>query len=149
VKREFVGAAVLSILPALAVSLLYYLLLGYRRDYLGHFAAGYGATLTATALLLAIVVTALSPDQFRHIVPSIAVAATVLCIGAGAVTEATIFRFAKFDEIDFCNQSLGAVIAGVVAIAIAGEAKSTGPTFRWAVATGIVFVLVGAYFAFS
>lgn len=148
-KRELVGAIVLDILPALAVSLLYYLLLGYRRDYLGHFAAGYGATLTATALLLAIVVTALSPDQFRHIVPSIAVAATVLCIGAGAVTEATIFRFAKFDEIDFCNQSLGAVIAGVVAIAIAGEAKSTGPTFRWAVATGIVFVLVGAYFAFS
>jgi len=149
VKRELVGTVVLSILPALVVSLLYYLLLGYRRDYLGHFAAGYGATLAATALLLAMVLAVLSPNQFRRVVPSIAVAATILSIGAGAVTEATIFRFAKFDEIDFCNQSLGAVIAGVIVIAIAGEAKPTGATFRLTVATGIAFVLAGAYFAFT
>ena len=40
-------------------------------------------------------------------------ASTLACIGFGIVTEATIFRLAGFDPLDFTTQSLGAVLAGL------------------------------------
>ena len=46
-------ALVVSIFPTALVSLLFYVLLGHRRDYLGHYAAGYGGTLSAIAIVLA------------------------------------------------------------------------------------------------
>lgn len=44
----------LSVVPGLLVSALYASVLGYRRDYLGHYAAGYGGTLGAVIAVLAV-----------------------------------------------------------------------------------------------
>lgn len=132
-----------SIVPAVVVSLLFYLLLGHRRDYLGHYAAGYGGTLCAIAIVLA----AISVARFKRMALLAVVPCTIICIVAGTVTEATIFRLAKFDEIDYCNQNLGAVLAGLAAIHIAGKAKPSDVVLRCVIAIGAVFLLIGAYYA--
>ena len=132
-----------AILPTLFVSLLFYTLLGHRRDYLGHYAAGYGGTLS----VLAIVFAAIPASAFERLALFTVLPCTLLCIGAGTVTEATVFRLAKFDEIDFCNQSLGAILAGLVAIHIIRIAKPSDMALRCMVAIGALFLLVGGYFA--
>jgi hypothetical protein len=119
------------------------LLLGHRRDYLGHYAAGYGGTLSALAVVLA----AIPAARFERAASWVVVPCTMLCIAAGTVTEATVFRLAKFDEIDYCNQNLGAVLAGLAAIYIAGKAKPADGALRCVIAIGAVFLLIGAYFA--
>ncbi len=134
---------VVSVLPTLLVSLLFYVLLGHRRDYLGHYAAGYGGTLCAAAVVFA----AIPPRSFRRIAYATVVPCTILCIAAGAVAEATVFRLAKFDQIDFCNQNLGAILAGLAAICLARNAKPSDPALRCMIAIGVIFLLVGAYFA--
>jgi hypothetical protein len=133
----------ISVAPALLVSLLYYILLGHRRDYLGHYAAGYGGTLSALAILLA----AIPASWFEQKASLAVVAGVVLCIAAGTVTEATVFRLAKFDEIDYCNQNLGAVLAGLVAMRLAENARPSDATLRCMVAIAVMFLLTGAYFA--
>jgi hypothetical protein len=71
---------------------------------------------------------------------------TVACIGAGAVAEATFFRIAKFDEIDFCSQSLGAVLAGLAATGFnANEIKASN--YDVGLIAGIVFLGIGGCFA--
>jgi hypothetical protein len=110
-------ASAVAVLPALVTALLFYLALGHRRDYLGHFAAGYGATLCAAAVHLAALPAAI--------------------------------RLAKFDEIDFCNQSLGAVLAGSGALALAGAEKPSDAMLWTSVTVGAAFLAAGAYFAFT
>ena len=89
---------------ALWISLPYRLFLWHRTDYLGHVIAGFGATL----LLLCL------PPLFRRRMSDKRVLATVLlAIAFGFGTEMTIFKIAKFDPVDFANQSLGACIAGL------------------------------------
>ena len=144
-KRPLVYVLVVTTLPAFAVSLLFYFLLGYRRDYLGHYAAGYGGTLCATMIVLA----AIQATQIRRNAFVAVVLSTILCIAAGTVAEATVFRLAKFDEIDFCNQSLGAVLAGLVVMFLAGDAKQTDTAFRSVIAIGASFLIAGFYFAFT
>lgn len=134
---------VVSILPNVIVSLLFYFLLGHRRDYLGHYAAGYGGTLSA----LAIVFAAIPAASFHRMAWMAVVPCTILCIAGGTVTEATIFRLAKFDEIDYCNQNLGAVLAGLAAIYIAGDVKPSDVALRCVIAVGAIFLLIGGYFA--
>jgi hypothetical protein len=134
---------VVSVLPTLLVSLLFYVLLGHRRDYLGHYAAGYGGTLCAAAVVFA----AIPPRSFHRIAYATVVPCTILCIAAGAVAEATVFRLAKFDQIDFCNQNLGAILAGLAAIYLTRNAKPSDLALRCMIAIGVVFLLVGAYFA--
>jgi hypothetical protein len=95
---------VAATLPAIVVSMTYVLFLGYRRDYIGHFAAGYGGTLCAITVVLA----AVPARAYRSASSALPFVCTILCILAGAIAESTVFRLAKFDEIDFCNQSLGA-----------------------------------------
>src|SRR5689334_16770434 len=109
----------LSILPALVIGILFECFLGHRHDYTGHFAAGYGGTLGALLMWLK----GLSIDRFRAVGVVSVLPACVACILLGAIAEATTFRIAKFDEVDFCNQSLGAVLAGIVAIGFAAEPK--------------------------
>src|SRR5262245_36969508 len=103
----------LAIIPAITIGGLFEIFLGPRHDYTGHFLAGYGGTLAACMFCLK----QLSPERLARRGEIDVLLVSVVCIGLGAVTEATIFRIAKFDEVDFCNQSLGAVLAGVVSLA--------------------------------
>ena len=143
VKPKLTTTLVVAIVPTFFVSLLFYVLLGHRRDYLGHYAAGYGGTLSAIAIVLA----AIPASRCQQIGSLTIVPCTILCIAAGTVAEATVFRLAKFDEIDYCNQNLGAVVAGLVAIVIAGNAKPPDVALRCVIAIGAISLLIGAYFA--
>jgi hypothetical protein len=135
----------LATLPAISAGVVFELFLGHRHDYSGHFAAGYGGTLGA----LMVWMRSLPPAHFAaRSVPSI-VALTIACIGLGTITEATIFRLAKFDEIDFCNQSLGAVLAGLAALAYAGEGKHPLWHFDLGLIAGITFLGAGGCCAFA
>ncbi len=142
-KPQVKTTFVVSIIPTVLVSLLFYGLLGHRRDYLGHYAAGYGGTLCAIAIILA----AIPATKFRQIGSLAVVLCTIFCIAAGTVTEATVFHLAKFDEIDYCNQNLGAVLAGLAMIYIAGDDKPSDVTLRFVIAIGAISLLSGGYFA--
>ena len=133
------------LLPPAVASAGFFLLLGHRRDYLGHFAAGYGGTLTLVALALA----AIPPTRFAKLAAWVVVPCTLLAIAAGTVTEATVFNIAKFDEVDYCNQNLGAVLAGLVGFVLVRDAKPPDADFRWAMLTGLLFLLIGGYFALT
>jgi hypothetical protein len=111
-------------------------LLGYRTDYAGHYVAGFGGTL----LLLAFPLATLSPAL--HWEP---LGAAVLAILIGAGLEATYFRFAIFDPVDFFNQSLGAVLA---ALSVQGRPAGLLPAFG-AVVLAFVFLSVGVALAFA
>ncbi len=141
--KKLIPVLVVFILPSLLVSLLFYILLGHRRDYLGHYAAGFGGTLCAISIALAIV----PASGFDRSSSLAVVICTVACIAAGTLTESTIFRLAKFDEVDYCNQNLGAVVAGLAAIHVAARTKPTDGALRSMIATGAVFLVMGAYFA--
>ncbi len=99
-KREGGRAAAI----AAAVTLGYALLFGRRTDYAGHYMAGFGATLVLLAVPFAF---AKKPLGWT------AVAAAIALIAFGIYTEATWFQLAIFDPVDFCNQSLGACMAGL------------------------------------
>ena len=58
-----------------------------------------------------------------------------------------VFHLAKFDEIDYCNQNLGAVLAGLAMIYIAGDDKPSDVTLRFVIAIGAISLLSGGYFA--
>jgi hypothetical protein len=133
----------LATLPALAIGALFELFLGHRHDYTGHFLAGYGGTLGAFMVWLR----QLSGPAFgkwsvRGVVP-----VCVVCILLGMITEATIFRIAKFDEIDLCNQSLGAVLAALVGLAYAGPTKLPPRAFDYGLIAAIAFLGAGGCFA--
>lgn len=133
------------VLPAVVASVGYQLFLGHRRDYLGHFAAGYGGTLALIAVALAMI----PPGRYPKRAAWAVVPSTLLAIAAGTVTEATIFNIAKFDEVDYCNQNLGAVLAGLVGLHYVRAAKPPDADFRWALLAGVTFVLIGGYFALT
>ena len=87
--------------------LTFHLFLGYRSDYLGHYLAGFGGAL----LLLAL------PPMVRQRLSGPEILAVVLlAVSLGFGTEMTIFKIAKFDPVDFANQSAGACIAGLCLI---------------------------------
>lgn len=71
-------------------------------DYAGHFSAGAGMTLGGLSVLL------LWREEAS---PGRATALALAAVGVGALTEATIFRLADFDVVDFGLQSIGAVLA--------------------------------------
>ena len=77
---------------------------------------------------------------------SAVLAVCISCIALGALTEATVFRLAKFDEIDFCSQSLGAVLAGIAAIRFSLHGAS-GKQFDSGLIAGIAFLGAGGCFA--
>lgn len=116
--------------------LVFVALLGERSDYAGHFIAGYGGTLGLFALPLAL----LGPPLRREPLLLVLVA---IAIGAGL--EATIFRLAQFDPVDFFNQSLGAALAG---IAVLGRPRAVLPAVV-AFVLALAFLSLGARLAFA
>ena len=124
------------LIATVATGLAYLIFLGHRSDYLGHYMAGLGATLGLLTLLLLI---ERDPLGWK-VVPIV-----LLAIGAGFVTEATIFRVSLFDPVDFCNQSLGACIAGC---SMLGTRRSSSLIyFNGALAA--LLVAGGFFFAFT
>jgi hypothetical protein len=71
----------------------------------------------------------------------------LLCILLGALAEATAFRIAKFDEIDFFNQSLGAILAVIAAIPYTTSPRPRDQEFDYGLIVGIVFLSLGGCFA--
>jgi peptidoglycan biosynthesis protein MviN/MurJ (putative lipid II flippase) len=134
---------IIALVPAIAVGALYELFLRHRHDYAGHFLAGYGATLMVFMIFLR----QLKPAQFSQwsvwgIVP--------LCLGCiflGAIAEGTVTAIAKFDEIDFCNQSLGAVLAALVALGYASPPRPLEADCDRGVIVAIAFLTAGGCFA--
>lgn len=140
---QLVAAAFYSIVPALLLALGFNYFLGHRSDYLGHFAAGYGGTLAGLVIVLA----AMPAAWFRRFGVWTIVPACLVAIGIGAIAEATVFRIAKFDEIDFFNQSLGAVLAGLVMLNTIGDSKPRDAVLGITAIVGVVFLFVGYYYA--
>ena len=130
-----IARSVLGVVFApLALALAYHQFLGHRSDYLGHYLAGCGGTLLLIVCVLAIV-----PDiPYARFAPATIVLLALVAIGIGALFESTIYRIAKFDEVDFCNQSLGAVLASAGVLLVAGRAKP--PLF---ISSGLVCVALG------
>jgi hypothetical protein len=85
--------------------------------------------------------------QFRGNAVLSIVPVCLACILLGVFTEATAFRIAKFDEVDFCNQSLGAVLAGIAAIPFVKAPRLPDNVFDQGVVVAIVFFSLGACFA--
>jgi hypothetical protein len=109
---------------------------GRRNDYPGHFAAGLGGT-----LLLLIAVGLLS----RRPLGWWAVAVMIGAVGLGAVAEATVFRYAVFDPVDFFNQSLGAAVATLAVL----DAQISGRSAVNAAALSLCLLGLGFLLAFS
>ncbi len=116
--------------------LIFVAFLGYRTDYVGHFLAGFGGTLGLLAFPLA----TLSPSLRWE-----PLGAAVVAILLGAAVEATVFKIAIFDPVDFFNQSLGAALA---AISAQGRPASLVGAFGSGL-LALVFLTVGAIFAFA
>jgi hypothetical protein len=131
------GRTLLRVLSAgLFGGLAFVLLLGHRTDYAGHFLAGYGGTLGLLAFPLA---------RWRGVLRWEPLATALVAIALGAALEATVFRLAIFDPVDFCNQSLGAVLA-----AAAVQDRTT--SMRAALGAGVlaaVFLAAGGALAFA
>ena len=122
---------------------MYEVFLGHRHDYTGHYAAGYGGTLGAMMVMFRVQ----SGEQFTRFGTWSVLLMCLACILLGTVAEATAFRIAKFDEIDFCNQSIGAVLAAVATIAFVGQTKPPDKLLDTGLITGIVFLGVGGCYA--
>ena len=132
-----------AIVPALLAGVVFEVFLGHRHDYTGHYAAGYGGTLGAMMVWMRCLPAARFPAWSVWSI----VALSIACIGLGTMTEATIFRLAKFDEVDFCNQSLGAVLAGLAALAYAGDRKPPDRHFDFGLIAAIAFLGAGGCYA--
>ena len=137
-------ALLLTIVPAAVVAMTYGVVFVGRRDYLGHYAAGYGATLGLILLAAA----ALPATGFGRWLGWASVPLVVAAIGMGAITESTLFRLAKFDEVDFANQSFGAVLAGLACLA-ALETKPSDVRIVLLGGVAAAFLATGFYYAFT
>lgn len=124
------------LVAGLAGGAIFLAFLGYRTDYAGHFLAGFGGTLGLLAVLLATVRSSLRWEPLG---------AAVVAILLGAGIEATIFKLAIFDPVDFFNQSLGAVLA---AVAVQGRRGSLVAACGAGV-LAILFLIAGALLAFA
>lgn len=136
---------VLTVLPALAVGILYEFFLGHRHDYAGHYMAGYGASLAAMLFCFRVC----SEEQYRRWSTFSIVPMCIFCILLGTITELTIFNLAKFDEVDFCNQSIGAVLAAMATVTFTGTKKPPERELDYGLIVGIAFVGAGGCFAFA
>lgn len=133
VRGSLIVPAVLAVVPA---ALTYRFLLGHRSDYLGHFLAGAGGTLLLLSIVLGIT---RKPRGWIHVF------VVALAIGIGWISEATIYRVAIFDPVDFVNQSLGAALAGAATIGRGGSILRAAGT----AVLGLGLLLLGFFFAFA
>ena len=132
------------LLPGLVLIGVWVGLFMYRPDYIGHTLAGYGGTLCALALAALFVRSA--GDEGT--VAIVFLLMTLFCIVLGAVAEATVFRLAIFDPIDFCLQSLGAGLAAFGAILGQRWREASRRVVGVMFAQGGLFLLLGIYYAF-
>ena len=70
-------------------------------------------------------------------------AIVVLAVAMGFVTEMTVFNLAKFDPVDFANQSLGACIAGLCLLGQEGGFDLG----LWTSASAAIFITIGFFVA--
>lgn len=98
-------------------------------DYRGHFAAGAGAT-----MLLIVVVNTFATRPGRLLLVGLLFGA----IAMGAAAEATVFRLATFDRMDFALQSAGATLAAMLFGVPGTAARSLGAFFL-----GFAFLVLG------
>jgi hypothetical protein len=134
-----------GIAPAIIAGITYEICLGHRHDYTGHFLAGYGGTYGASLVWLK----RLPLEKYQHSAPLHLVLACLACIFLGTFLEATAFRIAKFDEVDFFNQSLGAVLAAVVAMGCTQRTRPADHEFDYGLIIGIGFLGIGACYAIA
>ena len=132
------------LLPGLVLLAVWVGLFMYRPDYIGHTLAGYGGTLCALSMT-AWFVCAKGDDKTAAM--SFLLMA-LFCIALGAVAEATFFRLAIIDPIDFCLQSLGAVLAAISAILGQRWREASRRVVAVMFAQGALFLLLGTYYAF-
>lgn len=132
------------VLPPVVIGVAYDQILAHRSDYLGHFLAGFGGTLGTITLAL----WAIPTVRFLRLAGWVTLAVVLGCIGLGAVLEETLYRIAKWDEVDFCNQSLGAVLAGLGALAVANTIRQHLEHAAIVAGWAGVALLGGYYFAF-
>lgn len=124
------------LIAALVTGAAYAVFLGHRSDYLGHYLAGFGG-----ALLLFVFPLTFWKNPLGWVVPAL----LLLAIPLGALAEATVFRIAIFDPVDFYNQSLGACVAGTCLLGRHGSLWLTlGNT-----GLGVILLLLGFVFAFA
>jgi hypothetical protein len=133
----------LAILPAISGVVIFELFLGHRHDYSGHYVAGYGATFAAAMFGLRI----LDRSKFQQRATRMLIPFCFACIAGGAIAEATVFRLARFDEIDFCNQSIGAVLATVCASGYIRLQKCADEEYDYGLIAGIAFLGLGGCLA--
>jgi hypothetical protein len=125
--------------------LLFGTVLSHRSDYLGHFAAGYGGSLGALTILLFIS----AALRREHVRSALLLVGVVACIGIGAIFESTVFRIARFDEVDFCNQSLGAALAGLAVFAMCPHGEPPGAAVGLSLISSALFLFAGFHYAFA
>jgi hypothetical protein len=111
------------------------LFFSHRSDYAGHYLAGLGATLMMLGAVLW--ASGRAPGWFGIVL-------VVVAILFGVATEATVFRIAIFDPVDFVNQSLGAIAAGWLMSGV--SRRRCGLT---AAAIGLLVLFFGFLFAFT
>lgn len=76
----------------------------------------------------------------------------LVCLGSiavGTFTELTMFRLAKFDEVDYFNQNIGAVLASLSCLSVLPEPGETAPSLTYVILIGVCFLLAGFFYAFS
>lgn len=133
----------LSVLPGALIGLGYFVCLGHRHDYLGHYAAGFGATLMA----LSVACRNIPEERFVERAAGRILWLTLACIAAGGFAEATGFNIAKFDEVDFCNQSLGATLADLGFLARLKRFPPDSAFLERDLYAGVIALHVGFFFA--
>ena len=133
------------LLPALLLAVAYIIFLGDRTDYAGHYMAGFGGTLFWIAAAFH-----LRQNQSPKISPELLTALVVLaCIAFGTLLEATVFRLAKFDEVDYFNQNLGAIIAGISSLAVHADPETSPAAVLPSMIIATIFLFAGFVYAFA
>ncbi len=142
---------IVSLVTAAAGVAAFRAFLPERSDYVGHFIAGNGATLGHLAFALHVATGDDDADDAdaRRATERMVVWLVVVSIGLGAVCEATVFRIAQFDPVDFYNQSLGAVLAGLAVLASRPSRATLGSCLVGFGIVAVVSVYEGFHRAFA
>lgn len=128
--------AVALAVAAAGPTLLLRLLVPDRSDLAGHYLAGFAGTLGLLCLTV---------GWRRRTLGWDVVVLVLAAIAGGVVTEATVFRLAIFDPVDFAQQSLGAVLAGATLVGRRGDTV----TAAVGVVAGTALLFVGFVLAFA
>ena len=144
-RHNFLIRVLYAVIPSLILALFYTIFLGYRRNYVGHYLSGFGGTLFVTM----VIVEYLTKASYARNLEIVIIVTLVISIAYGTLLEATVFRIAKFDELDYGNQNLGAVLAALCALMILPEDKPNRQTFAAIRIMGLLFLVAGFYYAFS